>query len=181
MVASITALGPVRSLTVHQVAAMEAADVERQLAASVVGFAGILTTFFFVSLGWVSDRFGRLSAFLIGSMGLICAAGALLLLPRTEGASLLLVYAVSFALGEGTRSSQTTALASDVFQGQGLGRINGLVGGMFGLGAAIGPWLVGRIRDVSGVYDGGLLMVALMVLVSIGAFWFVARAGSRTG
>ena len=37
----------------------------------------------------------------------------------------LLLYALFFALGEGTRSSQSTALASDIFQRQGLGLIMG--------------------------------------------------------
>ena len=55
--------------------------------------------------------------------------------------------------------------------------INGLVGGMFGLGAALGPWLVGRLRDESGSYDGGLMVIVVMVLVSLAAFWAVT--GSR--
>jgi len=76
-------------------------------------------------------------------------------------------------LGEGARSSQTTALASDVFHKQGLGLINGLVGGMFGLGAALGPWMVGRLRDESGTYDGGLLMIVAMVLASMLAFGYI--------
>ena len=67
-------------------------------------------------------------------------------------------------------------MASDVFHAQGLGRINGLVGGMFGLGAALGPWLVGRIRDESGSYDGGLVVVMMMVVVSVLAFFYVARS-----
>ncbi len=181
MLVSLTALGPVRSLTVHQIAYMESVGVERQLAAAVVGLAGFLTSIAFVSLGWVSDRFGRGVAFSIGAAGLIAAVGFLLSLRTAVPAPtlLLLMYALCFALGEGTRSSQTTALASDTFQRQGLGLINGLVGGMFGLGAAFGPWLVGRLRDESGSYDGGLLFVVGMVLVSLGAFLFVVRSTKR--
>ena len=176
MIIGLTALGPLRSLTVHQVAYMESVGVERQLAASVVGLAGFLTSLAFVGLGWVSDRFGRSVAFGIGSLGLISAVVMLMFLRDGGTPALLWAYALVFALGEGTRSSQTTAVASDVFHAQGLGRINGLVGGMFGLGAALGPWLVGRIRDESGSYDGGLLVVVLMVVVSVLAFFYVARA-----
>ena len=176
LIVGLTAMGPVRSLTVHQIAYMESAEIERTLAANVVGFAGLLTSVCFVAMGWVSDHYGRFAAFAIGAAGLLGAVGILFLLPSAGGATLLLLYAVCFALGEGTRSSQTTALASDVFHRQGLGFINGLMGGMFGLGAALVPWLVGRIRDQSGAYDGGLILVALMVVVSIGAFWYVTRA-----
>ncbi len=175
LLVGLTALGPVRSLTVHQVAAMEAAGVERATAATVVGLAGLLTSGSFIALGWVSDRFGRAQAFTIGAAGLLGAAAMLALLPAAANAAVLILFAAFMALGEGTRSSQSTALASDAFQGQGLGFINGLMGGMFGIGAALGPWLVGRLRDESGSYDSGLLVIVAMVLLSLAAFWFVAR------
>jgi len=171
----LTAMGPVRSLTVHQIAYMQSTGVERATAANVVGLAGLLTSIFFIAMGWISDRFGRSAAFTLGACGLLGAVCMLALLPALGGTLILLPYALFFAIGEGTRSSQTTALASDVFYGQGLGFINGLMGGMFGLGAALGPWIVGRLRDETGTYDGGLMLVALMVLVSVGAFWFVTR------
>ena len=182
LLVGLTALGPVRSLTVHQVAVMESAGVERAAAAAVVGLAGLLTSGSFIALGWVSDRFGRAQAFTIGAAGLLGAAAMLALLPAAANAAVLILFAVFMALGEGTRSSQSTALASDAFQGQGLGFINGLMGGMFGIGAALGPWLVGRLRDESGSYDSGLLVIVAMVVLSLLAFWFVARRarGLRT-
>ena len=176
LVVGLTAMGPVRSLTVHQIAYMESVGIERATAANVVGLAGLLTSVCFIGLGWISDRFGRATSFTIGAVGLLGAVGMLFLLPTAGTAVVLLLYALFFALGEGTRSSQSTALASDVFHGQGLGFINGLMGGMFGLGAALGPWLVGRLRDESGTYDGGLLVVVAMVAVSVAAFLYIVRA-----
>ena len=176
MLVGLTALGPVRSLTVHQIAYMESAGVERSVAANIVGLAGLLTSGSFIALGWVSDRFGRAAAFTIGCAGLLGAVAMLILLPAAASGSVLVLYALFFALGEGTRSSQSTALASDIFQSQGLGLINGLLGGMFGLGAALGPWLVGRLRDQSGSYASGLLVVAAMVLLSLVAYVYAARA-----
>lgn len=175
MAVGLTALGPVRSLTVHQIAYMESAGVLRDTAAAVVGFGGLLTSGSFVFIGWVSDRFGRAAAFTLGACGLLGAVAMLALLPVAGSLALLPCYALFFALGEGSRSSQATALASDAFQSQGLGFINGLLGGMFGIGAALGPWLVGRLRDESGGYESGLLVIAMMVLASLAAFWHVAR------
>ena len=176
MIAAVMTMGPVRSLTVHQIAYLESVGIERAAAANVVGLAGLLTSGFFVALGWVSDRFGRAPAYTIGAAGLFGAVGMLIAIRSVDMPSLLLLYALFFAMGEGTRSSQTTALASDVFQRQGLGLINGLVGGLGGLGAALGHWLVGRLRDESGSYDGGLLVVVVMVTVSVMAYWYVARS-----
>ncbi len=176
MIAAVMTMGPVRSLTVHQIAYMESVGVERAAAANVVGLAGLLTSGFFVCLGWVSDRFGRATAYAIGALGLFGAVGMLVMMRSVDGPLTLLLYALLFAMGEGARSSQTTALASDVFQRQGLGLINGLVGGLGGLGAALGPWLVGRLRDESGSYDGGLLVVVIMIIVSLIAYCYVARS-----
>ncbi len=179
LIVGLTALGPVRSLTVHQVAYMESYGVTRTAAANVVALAGFLTTFSFIGLGWISDRWSRMAAFTIGAAGLIAAVMMLLLLRADDLPSLLIFYAIFYALGEGTRSSQTTALASDVFHKQGLGLINGLVGGMFGLGAALGPWLLGRLRDQSGTYDGGLLLVVVMVIASLLAFGYIVRRSGK--
>lgn len=176
LLAAVMTMGPVRSLTVHQIAYMESAGVERAAAANVVGLAGLLTSGFFVGLGWVSDRFGRATAYAIGAAGLFGAVGMLVVIRAVDAPLALILYALFFAMGEGARSSQTTALASDVFQRQGLGLINGLVGGLGGLGAALGPWLVGRLRDESGSYDGGLLVVVAMVVVSLITYVYVARS-----
>ena len=179
MIVALTTMGPVRSLTVHQIAYMESVGVARATAANVVSLAGFLTSGFFIALGWVSDRFGRAVAFAIGAAGLIGAVGMLLLLRAGDFPFALILYALLFGMGEGARSSQTTALASDVFQRQGLGLINGLVGGVSGLGAAIGPWLVGRLRDETGSYDGGLFVIVTMVVISVTTFVSVARSSRQ--
>jgi MFS family permease len=89
---------------------------------------------------------------------------------------LLVFYSLLVALGEGTRSSQTTALASDIFADSGMGLVNGLLGAMFGLGAAIGPWVVGRLRDDTGSYMPGFAVVITMVILSIAGIVVLRRA-----
>lgn len=176
MIVSLTALGPLRSLTVHQIAYIESVGIDRQIASNIVGLAGFLTAGSFIGMGWLSDKFGRVVAFTFGAFSLIGAVIMLFIIRDSQMMIFLIFYALLYAFGEGTRSSQTTALASDVFQNQGLGLINGIVGGMFGLGAAFGPWAVGRIRDETGQYDGGLAVVIVMILISIIAFIYIAWA-----
>lgn len=179
MIISLTALGPLRALTVHQIAYVESLGINRQVASNIVGLAGFLTAGSFIGMGWISDKFGRVIAFTLGAVGLISAVIVLISLRDHQTTALLILYAIFYAMGEGTRSSQTTALASDVFQKQGLGFINGLVGGMFGLGAAFGPWAVGRIRDISGKYDGGFAIVIIMVIISIIGFIYITWANHK--
>ncbi len=174
MLVSLTALGPLRSLTVHQLAYLEQNGFQRTTAASYVGLAGLLTFVTFIGWGWVSDRYGRTLAFTGGALGLSGAVGMLFIIGQVRVAPLLLIYALLYALGEGTRSSQTTALASDIFQKNGLGLVNGLVGGMFGAGAAFGPWFVGLLRDCTGSYTLGFVAVLVMIAVSVVGFVYIA-------
>ncbi|MDQ7027559.1 MAG: MFS transporter [Anaerolineae bacterium] len=167
LLVSLMALGPLRSLTVHQVAYIESVGIERQTAANYVGLAGFLTAGTFIGWGIISDKFGRATAFTLGALCLLGAVGCLILLRQNPSTMLLLSYAVLLALGEGTRSSQTTALASDIFQDNGLGLVNGIVGAMFGFGAAFGPWIVGRLRDSTGSYLPGFAIIAAMIIFSI--------------
>jgi len=180
MLAGLTAIGPLRSLSVHQIAYIESTGIQRQTAANYVGLEGFLTAGTFIMWGWVSDRFGREIAFTLGAICLAGAVGILFLLPIMGSSWILIFYALLLALGEGTRSSQTTALASDVFQNSGLGLVNGMVGAMFGLGAAFAPWIVGRFRDSTGSYTIGFMIVLVLVAISVLAFWGVAFFNRRT-
>jgi MFS family permease len=175
MLLSFTALGSLRSLTVHQVAYLESVGVSRATAATYIGFAGFLTAVIFAGGGYLSDRFGRALTYVLGSLCLFGAVIVLILMRETQGMPALILYSVLMAFGEGTRSNQPTTLAIDIFQDSGSGLVNGLVGAMFGLGAASGPWIVGRLRDSTGSYLPGLEIVIVMILISGVGFAIISR------
>lgn len=175
MLLAFTTMGPVRSLTVHQIAYMELSGISRELASVIVGLAGFLTILAFTGWGVVSDRFGRLWAFVPGALCLIAAVGVLWMLPQSQSTPLLMTYSLLLALAEGSRSSQVTALASDAFDGRGLGFVNGAVGSMFGLGAAFSPWIVGLTFDATRSYNIGFAVVITLALLSIAAYIWVGR------
>lgn len=170
-------MGPLHSLTVHEITYIESVGISRQTAANYVRLAGFLTAFTSIGWGGISDLFGRAVAF--GAFCLVGAVGILLILHDHAMPSLLVVYAILYALGEGTRSSQTTAIASDIFQANGLGLVNGIVGAMFGFGAAFGPWAVGRLRDQTVSYGLGLMLVLAMIAISIVGFLALALLNRR--
>lgn len=172
---ALNALAPLRALTVHQVAYMESVGITRETASIYVGLAGFITAGSYIAWGVISDRFGRVWAFTAGAFCLIFAVGFLLVLQSSQHTLLLIGYALMYALAEGTRSSQSTALASDKFQPYGLGLVNGLVGGMFGVGAAFAPWAVGQLLDVTGSYLPGFILVVVLVMISIIGFILVSQ------
>lgn len=171
IIAAFGAIGPLRMLTVHQLAVAVGAGYDRLFAAAVIGFSGLVTAVAFVGFGTLSDRIGRRKTYVIGSVCLLMAIAILARLRSSEQAIWLLAYALLLGAGEGSRSSLVTAVASDLFPGQALGSINGAVGSAFGAGAALFPWMAGRIFDLSGAYMAAFVVAAVAVVISTIALW----------
>jgi MFS family permease len=179
ILASLGAIGPLRMLTVHQLAAIVDAGFDRLYAASNIGLAGAVTAGTFVIFGALSDRIGRRAAYALGSVFLLGAIAILGNLSILSGKGWITVYAIFLGVGEGSRSSLVTAVTSDLFPGQALGAINGAVGAAFGLGAAFFPWLAGYIFDRSGVYHLAFTTAIMAVLISTAALWIAPTVAAR--
>ena len=171
IVASLGAIGPLRMLTVHQLAAMVDAGFDSLQAATMIGLTGGITAVSFIVWGALSDRLGRRVVYALGSL---CMLGAITILGSVASFSsphILLVYALLLGLGEGSRSSLVTAVASDIFPGNALSTVNGAVGAAFGAGAAFFPWLAGWLFDLSGSYKTAFQIGSGAVLISLITLW----------
>jgi MFS family permease len=166
MIAALGAIGPIRMLTVHQLAIIVDAGFERSYAALMVGISGAVTSVAFILLGAISDRVDRRLVYLFGSISLISAFFILEQLHSPTQSNLVWVYAILLGFGEGSRASLLTAVASDLFPGNALGAINGAVGAAFGVGAAILPWLAGLFYDLQGSYRTGFIVAVGAVIIS---------------
>lgn len=171
MMAALGAIGPVRMLTVHQVAIMTDVGFERSQAAITVGISGAITSAAFILLGAISDRVDRRLVYLLGSFSLMSAILILELLNSPTQSTWLLSYAILLGIGEGSRSSLVTAVASDLFPGNALGAINGAVGAAFGMGAAILPWSAGWLHDMQGNYTISFIFTVGAIIISTIALW----------
>ncbi len=161
LVASFGGLFSLRMLTLHQVAAAVDVGFDRFFAATVMGFTGGVVVLAFIGWGILADRLGRRRTFVISSVTMAGAILILLIITDPAQVWLLYLYAVLVGLAEGSRSSLLTAIMSDTFPGDSVGRLNGFVGMAFGAGAALGSWLAGYLFDATGSY-------ALALWISLG-------------
>jgi NNP family nitrate/nitrite transporter-like MFS transporter len=176
-----------------------------------VGFASFLTTFFHEEYlvskvsagdvttlvvvagsllrpvgGWLSDRVGGyrlLLVLLVGVAGCLAAASTLPPLP-------VIVILLGVAIGGlGMGNGAVAQLVPQRFPDR-MGLITGIVGAAGGLGGFFLPSALGAVKDTTGTYGIGLLMLAVAIgagavmLLQLGSLWttrWQAQALQRSG
>ena len=136
------------------------------LASSLVGRLG---------MGWLADRIPKKYVMLLIYL-LVVSAIPLLFLTATPGA--IYFFAVVFGIGLGGEYMVIPLMAAELFGVQVLGRVMGIVLTADGVGEAVAPWLVGRMRDAAGSYASGFVALIVCALVGALAISFLPRTSS---
>ncbi len=142
----------------HQVKFATEAGYSTVLATSVFALFGL------VSMGGqvvasISDKIGRERTALIGVVLAIVAIIALLQVNDSSTAWLLYAYSICSGMATGIFTPQVFAGMGDIFHGRNIGVISSLLLTGLGIGGLIGPWLGGRIYDLTGSYTGAFYVV----------------------
>ena len=161
-------------LWVHQVAYLVDTGYDKMLAASVAGFAGLVSMPGKIFWGAVADRLGRELTFTLGIATMLLAIGLLVLTGSVQAVWLVLVFAVTFALGYAINAPLTPSAAADIFAGRRFGSIYGLLNVGMGLGGAFGAWLAGYVFDVTGSYVVAFALAAVGSTASVVCMWLAA-------
>jgi MFS family permease len=160
------------SVMPHSVAYLIERGFNPLVAASAFGLAGMLSAFGIISVGWLSDRFGRKQTatftYLSTITGIICLSLV------TPWPSLLLVYAFVFFFGlmQGARGPIIVAMVAILFPG-GVGAVYGSLSVAHGLGAAFGSWGSGLLFEITGSYIASFALAICGALVGLSSFWLV--------
>src|SRR5436190_1723044 len=96
-----------------------------------------------LGMGWLADRIPKKYVMLLIYL-LVVSAIPLLFLTATPGA--IYLFAVVFGIGLGGEYMVIPLMAAELFGVQVLGRVMGIVLAADGMGEAVAPWLVGRMR-----------------------------------
>jgi len=147
------------SLDLHFAQSQAARILSLVLAFSIVGR---------LLMGWLADRFPKRYVMLLIYL-LVAAAIPLLFAGRSPGA--IYVFAAVFGIGLGGDYMIVPLMTAEIFGVPLLGRLLGVILTAGSVAEAVSPWLVGRLRDSTGSYSAGFV-----VLIGMGLLGAVAAA-----
>jgi len=141
------------SLDLHFAQSQAARILSLVLAFSIVGR---------LLMGWLADRFPKKYVMVLIYL-LVAAAIPLLFAGRAPGA--IYIFAAVFGIGLGGDYMIVPLMTAEIFGVQLLGRLLGVILTAGSVAEALSPWLVGRLRDSTGSYSAGFLVLIGMGLL----------------
>lgn len=158
-------------LLAHQVAYLVDHGLPALRAASVVAVVGVGSIVAKAGGGWASDVFGREALYSLGMACVIASIGSLGALALTHGLAWAFLYGALVGVGYAITAPLMPAVISDLYRGRHFGAILGAIHVSNALGGSGGPWVAGRLYDVTGSYGIPLAMGVLAAGVSIVTLW----------
>jgi sugar phosphate permease len=141
------------SLDRHYAQAEAARILSLVLAFSIVGR---------LLMGWLADRYSKKAVMLLVYL-LVAAAIPLLLFGRAQFT--VYAFAAVFGVGLGGDYMIIPLMTAEIFGVQTLGRLMGVILTADGIAEATSPWLLGHLRDTTGSYSEGYLVLVTIALL----------------
>jgi MFS family permease len=161
------------SVLPHSVAYLIERGFDPLVAAGAFGLTGMLSVVGILSVGWLSDRFGRRQTATLTYISTIL--GILALIGVTAWPTLALLYAFIFFFGlmQGARGPIIVATTAALFPGGGVGAIYGTLSIAVGIGSGFGSWGSGLLYELTGGYVASFSLAACGAAAGLSAFWVV--------
>ncbi len=168
-------------LNVHLMALLISVGVVANVAAGVVGLVNLVSLAGRLGLGWMADYMGRSPAFTVAIIFQMIGIVFLLGMTSANASWIIIAFVASFGLTKGSGGIVIASKAADVFHGDGLGRIYGVITMASGLAGALGPLWAGWLVDRTGQYTLAMWTSLIMAAGAIAGMWIVdaATAGPR--
>ena len=113
-------------------------------------------------MGWLADRFSKKHVMLLTYL-LVAAGIPFLFLSHSH--AVLYAAAAVFGIGLGGDYMIIPLMTAEIFGMQVLGRLLGVILTAGGIAEAVSPWLTGRLRDATGNYSEGCLVLVGIALL----------------
>jgi len=154
-----------QSVLLHAVSAMVDSGLDRKTAAYFFGIAGISGSAGKILFGYLSDILGRERTKLISDIVAVTGIGALMAISYVKG-PMPLLFGLFFGMGYGAIAPLIPAITADIFLGRNFGKIFAIIAIGGGTGGAVGAYVSGLLRDVSGFYMLPFFTCAILIIAS---------------
>jgi len=159
----------------HAISAMVDVGLTRESAAFYFGILGVAGSGGKILFGHLSDRLGRERANTLG--GILAAAGIVSLIGSAFVIGPLpILFALFFGVGYGAGVPLFPSIGADIFIGKSFGLIFAVISIGGGAGGAVGSFISGILRDVTGAYSIPLIICIFSLMLSCIFIWI---AGPR--
>lgn len=158
-------------VSVHLVAFLVDKGYSSTLAASVMGFQGLINIMGSLVGGMLADRIGREKTL---TLAMVVFIGCIVLLNIggfIVNPVFIYGFAIFYGVGFGMAFPALMASAADLFQGDHFGSILGVIMLCGYFGAAIGAWMGGYFFDLTHAYRVNFLVAGVMMLTSAVLIW----------
>lgn len=123
-------------------------------------------------MGWLADRISKKLVMLL--IYLIVAAGIPFIF-LGKGPTIIAAAAALFGIGLGGDYMILPLMTAEIFGIEILGRLMGVILTAGGVAEAVSPWLIGRLRDSTGSYlEGCLILIGLAMTGAVAALFLPA-------
>ena len=146
-------------------------SVQGALFVVALGSGGLIGRLF---IGWFTETVGHLWAL---TVTLIVQVISYLAIIQGSEFEFLLLMTCLLGLGVGSTSVQFNAFVPDIFGRAYVGAISGFIFAIAGGAAAIGPYLAGFVRDVTGSFEGAFWFGAVVNAIGLCFVWFIRKPG----
>ncbi|HET7873897.1 MAG TPA: MFS transporter [Methylomirabilota bacterium] len=165
-------------LSAHGVPMLTDHGFHAMTASSAVGFLGMTSIAGGMTLGMISDHWGRKPVLASVYILRACAFSALFVIRDPVG---LMIVAAIGGLGMSGSLAMTSALTGDIFGRFSVGSIFGLIFLSHQAGAALGSWLAGFLFDLTGGYGAAFAAACTLLLVAGGLALTINEAARPAG
>jgi MFS family permease len=161
---------------VHVVNYATDVGIDPLVAATFMSVIGAVSIVGRLSTGVVAEKIG-----LYKSLVLICIFQgiAFVLLLFTRSAWMFYIFAVFFGVAYGGEVTQIPLVISRFFGTKVMATLMGVVLFITGFGGAAGPWIAGKIYDVTGSYNWAFIIGIIASAICIVMVWLLQRAEKR--
>lgn len=172
----LLAVTGIQAIYVHLVAYATDVGISPMVAASVVGFIGLISVAGRIGIGWLGDRIGRRQALVLI---LVMLAATMWWLMAVRDVGMLWAWAAVYAFFYGGIGPTTSGFLADRFGRTFMGSILGASTVAAGVGGAIGPVYAGWLYDSTGSYLGAYTGFAVFFLLAAVFMFFVRPVRQR--